>query len=153
MIQAGREAPDFTLPNAEGKPVRLSDFRGKPVVLYFYPKDNTPGCTKEACDFRDNFARITATGAVVLGVSADTAESHRKFRTKHDLPFELLSDEKHEVLEAYGAWEKKSLYGKSFLGIVRTTVVIGRDGKVAHVFPKVKVAGHVDRVLEVLKGL
>ena len=153
MIEAGKKAPAFSLPNAEGKKVALKDFAGVPLVLFFYPKDNTPGCTQEACDFRDNFARITATGAAVVGVSADSPESHTKFKAKYDLPFELLSDQGYEMLGKYGVWKEKSLYGRTFLGIVRTTVVIDANGIVAKIFPKVKVKGHVDEVLSVLASL
>ncbi|MBL0174283.1 MAG: thioredoxin-dependent thiol peroxidase [Ignavibacteria bacterium] len=151
MIAEGKKAPAFSLPNADGTTRTLKDFAGKPLVLYFYPKDNTPGCTQESCDFRDNFARITATGAAVAGVSADGPASHAKFRDKYGLPFELLSDEKREMLEAYGVWQLKKFLGKEYMGIVRSTVIIGSDGIVARVFPKVKVKGHVDEVLEALK--
>jgi peroxiredoxin Q/BCP len=150
MLETGKKAPAFTLPAASGGTVSLKDFAGSPVILYFYPKDNTPGCTQEACDFRDNFARVTSAGAVVLGISADSIASHVKFRDKHELPFELLSDESHEMLEKYGAWQPKKLYGKSFLGIVRSTVLIDGKGVVRRVWPKVRVKGHVDEVLEAL---
>lgn len=152
MLETGIKAPSFTLPDQEGNKVSLSDFKGKKVVLYFYPKDNTPGCTTEACSFRDNLARVTSRGAAVVGISADSVQSHMKFRTKYDLPFPLLSDEKKEVLDAYDVWKKKSLYGRSFMGIVRTTYVIDEKGIIRHVFPKVKVRGHVDEVLEVLSN-
>ena len=153
MIEVGKKAPAFTLPSGSGGKVSLKDFKGKAVVLYFYPKDNTPGCTTEACDFRDNFSRITAAGAVVLGVSADSPERHKKFSAKLELPFELLSDEGHKVLEKYGIWQEKKLYGRIFMGIVRSTVIIDAGGTVAAVFPKVKVKGHVDQVLEVLSEM
>ncbi len=153
MLETGKKAPAFTLPAAGGGKVSLKDFAGSPVILYFYPKDSTPGCTQEACDFRDNFARVTAAGAVVLGVSGDSVASHVKFRDKHELPFELLSDETHEVLEKYGVWQPKKLYGKSFLGIVRTTVLIDGKGVVRRIWPKVRVKGHVDEVLEALAEL
>ena len=152
-MEPGKKAPAFTLPNSAGEQVSLKDFPGKPVVLYFYPKDDTPGCTRESCDFRDNHARILKTGAVVLGISADSPRSHAKFREKYQLPFELLSDEQHAVLETYGVWKEKHNYGRSYMGIERTTFVIGGDGKIAAVFPKVKVEGHVDEVLAVLKKL
>jgi thioredoxin-dependent peroxiredoxin len=148
MIEPGKKAPAFSLPSTSGKKIALKDFKGRIVVLYFYPKDSTPGCTQEACDFRDNLARLTAAGVVVLGVSADSVSSHEKFRGKYELPFELLSDENREVIEAYGVWKEKNMYGKKMMGIVRTTFVIDADGKVARIFPKVKVAGHVDEVLK-----
>lgn len=153
MVEEGKKAPAFTLPDDSGAPVSLRDFLGSPVVLYFYPKDSTPGCTQEACDFRDNFARLQAAGAVVLGLSADSVASHAKFKTKHELPFRLLSDEKHEALDAYGVWKQKSLYGKTFMGIERCTFVLDRRGVVRRIFRKVKVKGHVDAVLEALQGL
>lgn len=149
--QAGDKAPAFKLADENGKPVSLSDFKGKKVVLYFYPKDSTPGCTTEACDFRDNLNRIAKTGAVVLGVSADSAESHRKFKEKQGLNFPLLSDPERKAIEAYGVWREKSLYGRKFMGIVRSTFIIDGNGSIAKVFPKVKVAGHVDEVLAALK--
>lgn len=150
MIAVGKKAPAFSLPSSSGANVSLKDLKGKTVVLYFYPKDNTPGCTQEACDFRDNFARIQAAGALVFGVSADSIASHRKFQQKLELPFELLSDESHTMLEAYGAWKEKSMYGRTFMGIERSTVVIDANGVVKHMFPKVKVKGHVDEILAVL---
>ncbi len=153
MLTPGTKAPAFTLPNAHGTPVSLADHLGSIVVLFFYPKDNTPGCTSEACDFRDNIARLTAAGAVVLGVSADGAASHQKFAAKYDLPFELLTDATHEVMEQYGVWKAKSLYGRTFLGINRMTFIIDRTGTVAHVFEKVKVKGHVDAVLEKIAAI
>lgn len=150
MIAVGKKAPAFSLPSSSGANVSLKDLKGKTVVLYFYPKDNTPGCTQEACDFRDNFARIQAAGALVFGVSADSIASHRKFQQKLELPFELLSDESHTMLEAYGAWKEKSMYGRTFMGIERSTVIIDANGVVKHMFPKVKVKGHVDEILAVL---
>lgn len=151
-LKPGDAAPDFTLPAEPGGEVRLKDLRGKKVVLYFYPKDNTPGCTREACGFRDSMARLTKAGAVVLGVSRDSLESHAKFRDKYDLPFPLLSDREHHVMEQYGAWGEKVMYGKKTVGTIRTTVLIDEDGKVARVWPNVKVDGHVDEVLEALAG-
>jgi thioredoxin-dependent peroxiredoxin len=153
MLTPGTKAPAFTLPNAQGAPVSLADHLGSIVVLFFYPKDNTPGCTSEACDFRDNFARLTAAGAVVLGVSADGAASHQKFATKYDLPYDLLTDATHEVMERYGVWRAKSLYGRTFLGINRMTFIIDRTGTIAHVYEKVKVKGHVDAVLEKIAAI
>jgi peroxiredoxin Q/BCP len=153
VIEEGKKAPAFTLKNQDGKPVKLADFAGKNVVLYFYPKDNTPGCTTEACDFRDQHGKLEKAGAVVLGVSPDAEKTHLKFAGKFGLPFTLLADTEHEVSEKYGAWGEKSLYGRKFMGIIRSTFLIGGDGKVAKVWPKVKVAGHVDEVLEAVKSL
>lgn len=149
-LVAGDEAPDFALPDADGNTVRLSDYRGRKVVLYFYPKDDTPGCTQEACSFRDNLARLTSAGAVVLGVSPDTPKSHRKFADKYGLPFPLLSDVGASVAQTYGVWVKKNRYGREYMGIERTTFVIDEAGRIHRVFPKVKVAGHVEEVLAAL---
>ena len=149
-LKPGDRAPEFTLPATDGSTISLKDFRGKTVVLYFYPKDNTPGCTIEACDFRDNLARLKKKGVVVLGCSADPVTAHRKFTDKFDLNFPLLSDEGREMLKEYGVWKMKSFLGKKFMGIERTTVVIGPDGLIRHIFRKVKVAGHVDEVLSAL---
>lgn len=146
-LQAGRTAPDFNLQDDTGRAVTLGDFRGKKVILYFYPKDSTPGCTRESCDFRDNLGRLTGKGAIVLGLSADSVESHRKFKSRQALNFPLLSDPERRALEAYGVWQEKSLYGRKFMGIVRTTVIIDEKGRIAKVFPKVKVEGHVDEVI------
>jgi peroxiredoxin Q/BCP len=146
-LKVGAPAPDFSLPDDTGRTVTLGDFRGKKVVLYFYPKDATPGCTQESCDFRDNLARIGERGAVVLGLSADSVDSHKRFKAKQGLTFPLLSDPERKALEAYGVWQEKSLYGRKFMGIVRTTVILDEQGRVAKVFPKVKVGGHVDEVL------
>ncbi|MCP3059432.1 thioredoxin-dependent thiol peroxidase [Myxococcus sp. K38C18041901] len=150
MPQAGDAAPDFQLQDQDGNTVTLSRFAGKNVVLYFYPKDDTPGCTVEACSFRDEHSTLEAAGAVVLGVSADNTASHRKFATKFSLPFPLLADTEHQMSEAYGVWGEKSLYGRKFLGITRATFLIGPDGKVKQVWPKVKVTGHVVEVLAAL---
>ena len=152
-IEEGSKAPDFTLPTHDGTKLKLSSLRGKPVVLYFYPKDDTPGCTREACGFRDAKAKLAKHGAVVLGVSPDSPASHAKFRTKFKLPFTLLADEKHAVAEKYGAWREKNMYGKKSMGIARSTFVIDAAGKVAKVFKAVKPDGHEAQVLEVLKGL
>jgi peroxiredoxin Q/BCP len=149
--QPGDKAPAVKLPDENGKTVSLSDFKGKQVVLYFYPKDATPGCTTEACDFRDNLNRLTKAGAVVLGISADSEESHKKFKAKQGLNFPLLSDPERRVIEAYGVWREKSLYGRKFMGIVRSTFIIDETGRIAKIFPKVKVSGHVDEVLAALK--
>ncbi len=150
MLTPGMKAPDFDLPTGDGKRVSLKSLKGKKVVLYFYPKDNTSGCTKEACAFRDNWDAVRKRGAVVIGVSADSPDSHKKFAEKFALPFPLVSDEEKVLLKAYGVWQKKSMYGRSFMGIVRSTFVIDERGTIAHVFPKVKVEGHVDEVLAVL---
>lgn len=147
MLDVGKKAPAFKLESSDGGSVSLSDFRGKNVVLYFYPKDNTPGCTLEAQDFQKALPKLKKLNAVVLGISRDSIASHCKFRDKFGLGFPLLSDPEHQVLEAYGAWGEKTLYGKKSVGIIRTTVVIDEAGKVKKVFPKVKVNGHVDAVL------
>jgi len=150
MLKTGDKAPLFSLVDDSGKKVSLKDFKGKTVVLYFYPKDLTPGCTVEACDFRDAQAQMKKKKAVVLGVSRDTVSLHGKFRDKHDLNFPLLADEDGKVCEAYGVWQEKSMYGKKYMGIARTTFVIGPTGKIEKVFEKVKVKGHIDEVLESL---
>jgi len=150
MITIGKKAPSFTLPNSEGKKISLQDYIGKWVVLFFYPKDNTPGCTQEACDFRDSFSRLTSVGTVVLGISADSVESHEKFKRKFALPFELLSDESHDVIESYGTWKEKKLYGRTFMGIERSTFLIDPKGNVFKHYSKVKVKGHVDDILTTL---
>jgi peroxiredoxin Q/BCP len=150
----GKKAPAFTLPDQDGKPVSLASLTARgPVVLYFYPKDNTPGCTVEACSFRDNLGAARKLGAQIVGVSADSTASHQKFIAKQSLNFPLLSDPGHTVTAAYGVYKKKSLYGREFMGIERTTFVIGRDGTVKQAFAKVKVNGHSEEVLEALKQL
>jgi len=146
----GAKAPSFTLTGGDGKKYSLKDFRGKKVVLYFYPKDDTSGCTKEACSFRDNLSSIKKKGAVVIGVSPDAVASHVKFAAKYDLTFTLLSDESKEMLTAYGVWQEKSMYGRKYMGVVRTTVIINEQGKISHLFPKVKVDGHTEEVLKAL---
>jgi peroxiredoxin Q/BCP len=146
-IKEGAKAPAFTLESAEGGKVSLADFKGQPVVLYFYPKDDTPGCTLEAQAFRDALPRFKRKKAVVLGVSRDSTASHCRFRDKYELNFPLLSDPEGKVIQAYGAWGEKNMYGKKSMGIIRTTVIIDGQGKVAKVFPKVKVAGHAEDVL------
>jgi peroxiredoxin Q/BCP len=153
MLQEGKKAPPFSLAASSGKKIALKDYAGKKLVLYFYPKDDTPGCTLEAQEFRDAAPKLKKLGAEVLGVSKDSVERHCKFIAKHDLNFPLLTDEAGEVLEAYGAWGEKNLYGKKSMGIIRTTVVIDDKGVVRKVFPKVKVAGHVDAVLDALREL
>lgn len=149
-LRVGQKAPDFTLPSDTGEKVSLKDFQGKKVVLYFYPKDDTPGCTKEACSFRDSMERILERGAVVIGVSADSVESHKKFKEKYNLNFLLLSDEKRKVLEKYGVLKERKLYGKKTVGTERTTFIIDENGKIAHIFKKVKVDGHTEEVLKKL---
>lgn len=147
MLKEGDKAPAFSLLDGDGENISLKDFKGKTVVLYFYPKDMTPGCTQEACDFQESIARFKKAGAVVLGVSKDSVERHRKFADKYELGFPLLADTEGEVCEAYGVWQEKSLYGRKFMGIVRTTFVISPQGKIAKIFSKVKVKGHVDEVM------
>ncbi len=150
MLHEGDKAPDFSAKDDEGNNVSLKDFRGKNVVLYFYPKDNTSGCTKEACDFRDNIGRIKRADTVVLGVSPDNEKSHTKFKLKFGLTFPLLVDEDKTLVNAYGVWKEKSMYGRKYMGVERTTFIIDAKGRIAKIFPKVKVAGHVDAVLEAL---
>ena len=150
MPDEGAKAPDFSLPDGSGRTVSLKDFRGKKLVIYFYPKDDTPGCTTEACDFRDNLARVRKLGAEIVGVSADAVKSHAKFAAKFDLPFPLLSDPEKIMLKAYGVWQKKSFMGKTYMGIVRSTFVVDGRGVIVKTWPKVKVSGHVDEVMEVL---
>jgi peroxiredoxin Q/BCP len=153
FLEPGTKAPAFTLKSDSGKSVKLSDLQGQTVVLYFYPRDDTPGCTKEACAFRDLKREMTAAGAVVLGVSTDTVESHGKFRDKYQLNFPLLADPDHAVAEKYGAWREKTMYGKKSLGIQRSTYLIGPDGKIARVWKKVSVDGHDAAVLAAIKQL
>lgn len=152
-IEEGARAPAFTLPTHDGGRLRLSDLRGSSVVLYFYPKDDTPGCTREACGFRDASKRLAALGAIVLGVSRDSAASHATFREKYGLPFALLVDADHAVAEKYGAWRQKTLYGKTSMGIVRSTFVIDAGGRVAKVFRSVKPDGHADQVIAAIEAL
>ena len=150
QLKVGQKAPAFSLPNQEGKVVSLSDYKGKKVVLYFYPKDDTPGCTKESCAFRDGIDEIQGIGAEVLGVSGDSVESHKKFAKKFNLNFPLISDESKKMLQAYGVWKEKSLYGRKFMGIERTTFIIDENGKIDDIFHKVKVDGHLEEVLSEL---
>jgi thioredoxin-dependent peroxiredoxin len=152
MPEVGDHAPDFSLSDHDGRTVSLSDFRGRNVVLYFYPKDDTSGCTTQACGIRDNIAAFDATGAVVLGVSPDSVRSHVKFREKYELNFPLLADPDHEVAEAYGVWQEKSMYGRTYMGVARTTFVIDGDGVISAVLPKVRPATHAGEVLEILQG-
>ena len=151
-IKEGNKAPDFTALDQNGEKVKLSSFKGKKnVILYFYPKDMTPGCTTQACDFRDQQKRFKAT--VILGVSIDSQERHQKFIEKYDLPFKLLADTDKKVVKKYGVWQEKKLYGKIFMGIVRTTFLIDKNGTVRKIFPKVKVKNHIEEVLAELKEL
>jgi thioredoxin-dependent peroxiredoxin len=150
MVAEGEPAPEFTLRNDAGEPVSLSDFRGKPVVLYFYPKDDTPGCTAQACGIRDAYGEFEAAGSVVLGVSPDDERRHVKFKEKYDLPFTLLADTGHEVAERYGVWREKRHRGKTYMGVARTTFVVAPDGTVAKVLHDVKPATHADEVLALL---
>ena len=151
-LKAGHMAPAVALLDGQGKKVTLGDFRGKRVVLFFYPKDNTPGCTKEACSFRDGLSAIRKSGAVVFGVSPDSVESHKKFSDKFGLNFPLLSDVDKTVVEAYGVWKEKSLYGRKYMGVERTTFIINELGKIGKIFPKVKVDQHYEEVLEALNS-
>ena len=153
MPEAGQAAPDFTLPSDQGGDVSLRGLRGKKVVLYFYPKDDTSGCTTQACEFRDAWADVQAAGAIVLGVSPDGVGSHGKFRAKFELPFPLLADEDHRVAEAYGVWGEKKMYGRTYEGILRTTFLIDSQGRIARVFEKVKPAGHAAEVLAALADI
>ena len=150
QLKEGDQAPTFTAPANGGANVSLSDFRGKHVVLYFYPRDSTPGCTKEACDFRDHFAELKRKGAVVLGVSVDSPQSHEKFIQKHKLPFDLISDQDKRIVQAYGVWGKQRFMGISYLGTRRATFLIGPDGRIKKIWPRVKPAKHVAQVLEAL---
>lgn len=150
MLTEGDKAPSFRLMNAENKSISLSDFSGKTVVVFFYPKDDTPGCTKEACGFRDVYDDILAKDAVVLGISGDSVKSHVKFRDKFDLPFHLLSDPEKEVIKGFGAWGLKKSYGKEYEGLIRSTFIIGGDGTVIKAFPKVKPEGHAAEILALL---
>lgn len=153
MIEAGDAAPDFTLPDQDGNPVSLSDLAGKWTVLYFYPADDTPGCTTEACEFTDSIKDFEDLDAVVYGCSPDSPESHRKFIAKHDLKVDLLADEDHSVLEAYGAWGEKTLYGRKMIGVTRSTVIIDPEGKVAHRWKRANAKGHAASVHQRLTAL
>lgn len=152
-IEAGSKAPDFSLPSDDGGKVKLSALKGQPVVLYFYPKDDTPGCTRQACAFRDRQGQLSKLGVAVLGVSADNVASHARFRDKHKLNFPLLADVDHAVAERYGAWREKNLYGKKSMGIQRSTFLIDASGKVAKVWKRVQVDGHDAQVVEAIKAL
>lgn len=152
MLEVGKKAPSFKLKNQDGKTISLNDLKGKMVVLYFYPKDDTPGCTQEACSFRDEFPVFGSLNAVILGVSPDSAESHRKFIAKYNLPFDLLSDENKEVVEKYGVWKEKNNYGKKYMGVERTTYIINESGLIKKIFNKVKVDGHSAEIQEALES-
>ncbi len=152
MLKAGDPAPDFTLTSDGGQEVSLSDYRGQKVVLYFYPKDDTPGCTAEACAFRDDHSDIVAAGAAVLGVSPDTIKSHDRFKAKYNLPFALLSDPDHRVADMYGAWGEKKMFGKAYEGILRSTFIVDEEGKIVKVFPKVTPKDHSREVLAALQS-
>lgn len=149
-LSVGMSAPNFTAPVDDGTTISLSDFKGKPVVLYFYPQDDTETCTKQACAFRDNMERLTAKGAVVIGVSPDSVKLHTKFKTKYDLNFILVSDEDKSICNKYGVWAMKTLYGRDYMGVVRTTFVINANGIITHIFANVRIKGHVDKVLDAL---
>ena len=149
-LKVGAIAPEFSLPTGDGNTVALSNFKGKKVVLYFYPKDMTSGCTKEACSFQEHHGAIKKKGAVVIGVSPDAPSLHEKFAAKYNLSFPLVSDERKQLVKKYGVWKEKSLYGRKYMGVERTTFVIDPAGKISHIFPKVNVEGHVDEVLEAL---
>lgn len=154
LLRIGDVAPDFALPADDGSTFTLSALRGRPVVVYFYPRDDTPGCTTEACDFRDRRDDwATSLGATVVGISADSLQAHQRFKSKYGLSFPLLSDTSKQVMASYGAWGKKIMYGKEVEGVIRSTFVIGRDGRIAALWPKVSVKGHVDAVIEALRAL
>jgi len=150
MLKEGDKAPDFTVIDNNGQEVTLKDFKGRDIVLYFYPRANTPGCTTETCEFRDHYQAVRRKGAVILGMSADSPGAQSRFATKYSVSFPLLCDEGKKVLKAYGVWKEKSLYGRKFMGIERTTFIIDREGKIKKIFPKVKVKGHAAEVLKVL---
>jgi len=153
FLKVGDRAPSFRAVNESGEAISLESLRGKITVLYFYPKDDTPGCTKEACDFRDSFARLEGEGIQVIGVSKDSPTSHQKFRTKYQLPFSLISDECGKVCEAFGVWKEKSMYGRKYMGIERSTFLIDSELRISKVYPKVSVTGHVDAVLTDVREL
>lgn len=152
-LTVGQTAPEFTAFDQDGRTISLADYRGTWVVLYFYPKDNTSGCTREACAFRDAIEELTSAGAVVIGVSPDSVRSHRTFADKHSLPFRLVADTDHQIAEQYGVWKEKKLYGRTYWGIERTTFIIDPDGRISAIFPNVKVDGHVEDVITTLRSL
>ncbi|SNS14728.1 peroxiredoxin Q/BCP [Belliella buryatensis] len=147
-LEVGNVAPDFESIDQNGNPIKLSDFKGKKVVLYFYPKDNTPGCTAQACNLRDNYEALQKAGFVILGISSDSAKSHQKFIEKQELPFSLIADEDKSVHEAYGTWVEKSMYGKKYMGTARTTFIIDEQGKIAEIIDKVKTKEHTNQILK-----
>lgn len=151
MLEEGMKAPGFTLKNSSGEEMSLKDFYGKKVVLYFYPKDMTSGCTQEACDFRDNFDQFKKLDAVIIGISPDSEVSHKKFEEKYDLPFILLADPDHKVCELYGVWKEKSMYGRKYMGVERSTYLIDEKGKIIKIYAKVKVAGHAIDALKTFR--
>lgn len=151
MLDVGKKAPDFSLLNQDEKKISLKDFIGQKVVLYFYPKDDTSGCTKEACSFSDDLPKFSKIDAVILGVSPDSVKSHKKFSEKYKLKFDLLADDEKKVVEKYGVWKEKSMYGRKYMGVERTTFIIDENGKIKKIFNKVKVDGHNREVLEALK--
>jgi len=153
MIREGEQAPNFSLEADDGTTVTRDSLAGKNVVLFFYPRDNTTGCTQEACDFRDAFPRFGKIDAVVIGVSPDSLESHRKFKKKFDLPYLLLSDENHQLADNFGIWKEKSMYGRKYMGFERTTVIVDRKGRVVRIFPKVKIPGHIQEVEKTVREL
>lgn len=153
MVEVGKQAPNFTLKNQHSELISLDDFHGKNVVLYFYPKDMTPGCTTQACDFRDNYDRFKDTNTVILGVSPDPVERHQKFIEKYDLPFHLLADENHEIAKLYGVWQLKKTFGREYYGIIRSTFIIDEEGILREEMRNVRVKGHVDRAFEAVKSL
>ena len=151
MLEVGKKAPKFSLSKQKEKKISLKDYFGKKVILYFYPKDDTSGCTKEACSFRDNIPKFSKTDGVILGISPDSVKSHKKFSEKYKLPFSLLADEEKKVIELYGVWKEKSMYGRKYMGVERTTFIIDGKGKIKKIFNKVKVDGHENEVLGALK--
>ncbi|MCC5949106.1 MAG: thioredoxin-dependent thiol peroxidase [Nitriliruptoraceae bacterium] len=153
MLEVGDRAPQFTLPDQDGTKVALKDLKGTPVVVYFYPKDDTPGCTTQACDIRDQWSEFEEAGAVVLGISPDDVDSHARFSAKYDLPHRLLADPDRTVIQKYGAWGVKKMYGKEYEGVIRSTVLVGPTGKVAAVWPKIQPKKHADAVLKAIRGL
>jgi len=153
MIREGEQAPNFSLEADDGTTVTRDSLAGKNIVLFFYPRDNTTGCTQEACDFRDAFPRFGKIDAVVIGVSPDSLESHRKFKKKFDLPYLLLSDENHQLADNFGIWKEKSMYGRKYMGFERTTVIVDRKGRVVRIFPKVKIPGHIQEVEKTVREL
>ncbi len=150
MLKSGDKAPDFSLQSDTGEKINLKDLKGKKVILYFYPKDNTSGCTKEACDFRDSIKTFNKKNAVIIGVSRDSTESHRKFKSKYELPFTLLSDESADILKKYGVWKEKSMYGRKYMGIERTTFIINEKGEIERIYNKVKVNGHIEEIIKTI---